>query len=69
MTIFDRNTLEESPFFIAEVGQNHQGDFELAKKYIIEFSRLGASAVKFQMRNMNLNSHAYIQYNFVFCYD
>jgi sialic acid synthase len=54
MTIFDRNILEEAPFFIAEVGQNHQGDFELAKEYIIEFSRLGASAVKFQMRNNKL---------------
>ena len=47
---FDDHNLKTSPFFIAEIGQNHQGDFELACRYISEFSRLGASAVKFQMR-------------------
>jgi sialic acid synthase len=38
-------------FIIAEVGQNHNGDFELAKKYIDVFSNLGADAVKFQTRD------------------
>ena len=48
--IFKKN-LELNPFIIAEVGQNHQGNFEIAKKYIEEFSKLGASAIKFQTRN------------------
>ena len=39
------------PYIIAEVGQNHQGEVELAEKYIETFARLGASAVKFQMRD------------------
>jgi len=40
-----------SPYIIAEVGQNHQGDLQLAKKFIEVFSSLGASAVKFQIRD------------------
>ena len=39
------------PFFIAEVGQNHQGSIEIALKYIEEFAALGANAIKFQLRN------------------
>ena len=42
---------KEQPFFIAEVGQNHNGDFEEAKKYIETFSACGANAVKFQTRD------------------
>jgi N-acetylneuraminate synthase/sialic acid synthase len=38
-------------FIIAEVGQNHNGDFDLAKKYIDTFSDIGADAVKFQIRD------------------
>ena len=38
-------------FFIAEVGQNHQGDFDIARKYIREFADAGASAIKFQTRD------------------
>ena len=38
-------------FTIAEVGQNHQGDFELAKSYVQTFANCGANAVKFQIRN------------------
>ena len=37
--------------FIAEVGQNHQGSLSLAKKYIKEFSKLGADIIKFQTRD------------------
>ncbi len=48
----------KTPFIIAEVGQNHQGNEDLALKYINEFSNLGASAVKFQLRdNRNLFSN------------
>lgn len=43
----------ESVYTIAEVGANHQGDLSLALKYIEEFARLGASAVKFQMRDLD----------------
>ena len=42
---------EENTFIIAEVGQNHQGDIEQARKYIKVFSDLGADAIKFQTRN------------------
>lgn len=38
-------------FVIAEVGQNHQGDFNNAIKYIDTFSRIGADAIKFQNRD------------------
>lgn len=40
-------------YIIAEVGQNHQGDLNLAKQYIAEFSKLGADAIKFQKRDLN----------------
>jgi len=39
------------PFVIAEVGQNHNGDLELAREYIRIFAQEGADAVKFQTRN------------------
>jgi len=42
---------ESIPFIIAEVGQNHNGDIDLARKYIKVFAELGADAVKFQTRN------------------
>lgn len=43
--------IEKNPFIIAEVGQNHQGSLENALKYVEVFSQLGASAVKFQIRD------------------
>ncbi|MEM4331702.1 MAG: N-acetylneuraminate synthase family protein [Candidatus Micrarchaeia archaeon] len=47
---------EDSPcFIIAEIGHNHQGDLETAKKMIISAAENGAHAVKFQKRsNKNL---------------
>lgn len=36
------------PFMIAEVGLNHMGRFNLAKKYIKKFSEIGMDAIKFQ---------------------
>jgi len=39
------------PYFIAEVGQNHQGDVRLALEYVDRFQAAGASAVKFQKRD------------------
>jgi sialic acid synthase len=38
-------------FFIAEVGQNHQGDLALAREFIRIFAFEGADAIKFQTRN------------------
>ena len=35
-------------FIIAEIGNNHEGNFNLAKKLIYQASRVGADAVKFQ---------------------
>lgn len=39
------------PFVIAEVGQNHNGNLDLAREYIRIFSYEGADAIKFQTRN------------------
>jgi len=36
------------PYIIAELGANHNGDMELAKKMIIEAKEAGADCVKFQ---------------------
>lgn len=42
---------DTDPFFIAEVGQNHQGDLDTAREFIRIFAFEGADAVKFQTRN------------------
>lgn len=42
---------ESLPFFISEVGSNHQGDTELCKELILASKEAGASAVKLQKRN------------------
>jgi N-acetylneuraminate synthase/sialic acid synthase len=36
---------------IAEVGQNHQGQFDVAREYIRTFAAIGADVIKFQVRN------------------
>ncbi len=41
----------ESTYFIAEIGVNHNGDLDLAKKLIDEAFVCGANAVKFQSYN------------------
>jgi len=38
-------------FFIAEVGQNHNGNLELAREFIRIFAFEGADAIKFQTRD------------------
>ena len=38
----------KKPFIIAEIGNNHEGCFNTAKKLVIEASKTGVSAVKFQ---------------------
>ena len=49
--MFRREEIGEEPFVIAEVGQNHQGDLDVAREYIRIFAFEGANAVKFQTRN------------------
>jgi len=39
---------KKDPFIIAEIGNNHEGSFSLAKKLISEASKTGVNAVKFQ---------------------
>lgn len=43
----------EPVFFIAEIGNNHNGDYYLAKRSIEEAARAGADAVKLQKRFIN----------------
>ncbi len=40
-------------FIVAEIGQNHNGDMEAAKKLIEMAARCGADAVKFQKRDIH----------------
>ena len=49
--MFNKEELVTDSFIIAEVGQNHQGDLDIAKKYIRFFSDTGVDAIKFQTRN------------------
>lgn len=41
-------------FIIAEIGINHNGDLDLAKKMIFEAKKCGVDAVKFQKRDIDL---------------
>ncbi|MFL2517235.1 MAG: N-acetylneuraminate synthase family protein [Candidatus Azotimanducaceae bacterium] len=51
------------PYFIAEIGVNHEGDIDVAKSMIKGIAKAGASAAKFQTYKANLlaakNSPAY----------
>ena len=49
--MFREKELSDSPFVIAEVGQNHQGDLDIAREYIRIFAFEGADVIKFQTRN------------------
>jgi len=45
---------DNSPcFVIAEIGNNHNGDIDLAKQLVDKAVEAGANGVKFQMRNMD----------------
>ena len=48
------NTKINSPFFIAEIGINHNGDLNKAKELIKLASDAGCDAVKFQKRDVDL---------------
>lgn len=43
---------DSNSFIIAEIGNNHQGDFKLAKSLVDLAKSSGADCAKFQMRNM-----------------
>lgn len=49
--MFSKKDIGDEPFIIAEVGQNHQGDLDIAREFIRIFAFEGADAVKFQTRN------------------
>ena len=40
--------LQKKIFIVAEIGNNHEGNFNIAKKLILEAKLCGADAVKFQ---------------------
>ncbi|MBP3128270.1 N-acetylneuraminate synthase family protein [Thalassospira sp. ER-Se-21-Dark] len=49
--MFRKEEIGDNAIIIAEVGQNHQGDIDLAREYIKVFSAAGADVIKFQTRN------------------
>lgn len=53
MQIADFVVGEEKTFIIAEIGNNHNGSFDLALEMVDAAQRAGADCVKFQMRNMS----------------
>lgn len=46
-----RSELNDKAIIIAEVGQNHQGDLDVARDYVKIFAGAGADVIKFQTRN------------------
>jgi sialic acid synthase SpsE len=42
------NSFKNKTFIVAEIGNNHEGSFSVAKKLILEASKAGVDAVKFQ---------------------
>jgi N-acetylneuraminate synthase len=44
---------DQPAFIIAEIGNNHNGSLDLAKKLVDEAVKAGADCAKFQMRSMN----------------
>lgn len=53
MFSYSQLTEKKKPYIIAEIGANHNGDLELAKKMIDEAKKCGADCVKFQSWNKN----------------
>ena len=49
--LFNKNDSDNNTFIIAEIGVNHNGDVELAKKMIKSASKCNVDAVKFQTFN------------------
>lgn len=53
MFSYEQLKKEKEPYIIAEIGANHNGDMELAKKMIDEAKKCGADCVKFQSWDKN----------------
>ena len=52
----------EPPYIIAEIGANHNGDMDLAKKMIVSAKECGCDAVKFQLwGRYTAHTESYIQ--------
>lgn len=49
--MFELHEIKDEPLVIAEVGQNHQGELDIAREYIKVFAGAGADVIKFQTRN------------------
>jgi len=45
--------MHQKPYLIAEIGINHNGDIQIAKKLIMNAKESGFDAVKFQKRDIN----------------
>ena len=54
-------------FIVAEIGNNHEGDFRLAKKLIHRAYECGVDAVKFQIFKTNSSKKKENWYNHI-CY-
>ena len=52
MKFFDRQSDNPRTYVIAEIGNNHNGSMETAKKLVLGAKRAGADCVKFQMRDV-----------------
>ena len=64
--MFKKEDMGDEPFVIAEVGQNHNGDLEVAREFIRIFAYEGADAIKFQTRN---NKYLFSQDSYAASYD
>lgn len=54
VTIGSKHIADDAPtFFIAEIGNNHNGDYFLAKRTIEQAAKSGADAVKLQKRTID----------------
>ena len=58
--LFQKNLVQDQSFVIAEIGHNHKGSVEIAKKLFLSAKKCGASAVKLQKRsNKNLFTESF----------
>ena len=53
MKIGEKEITKNNTFIIAEIGNNHNGDFDIAIKMIDQAIEIGVDCVKFQMRNLS----------------
>ena len=54
---------QNSVYFIGEIGINHNGDLDLAKRIMKEAKASGFSAVKFQKRNPEITTPVEVKNN------